>query len=516
MARAHCREVVTSDKIGALAPIPFATVNVYETGTTTPIAQTIYSSATGVGTLTNPLTADANGLIEFWLPEAQVADLLISASGYTSQTVTTNVAGPTGTASNLNTSQALSVAGDVIVNASAPFLQFKDDAGTPATHSVPVLDAVQTFTAEQAITVSGSGTANLVLGNSTDSTGRIAGNTGCSLVMVPATGTSFNVWSNGKNGQALTVDDASGLTTLNYGLKAASGGFAVNGNISGNQAITIAGTQASSSGFAAGLVASNTFDTNTINTAWGVFVKPTTAAGAYTLSNLYKLAAGAATKGAGSTITTCVGVYVESMTEGSTNNYGVYINAPSGGSGANVGLRNAGTTLNIGAGNTAGGYGYSVLNYNQLAMNTGGSSSAALVGDVNGTTVNSTTSVVAGVIGRAFVTVNSSQTLSRLASLYGATNTSTINGTLTEYDALYLETPSGATVNRVINTAAGFQVRTDGSIGTAAGTFLHSSVALTNGAAAATGTLTNAPAAGNPTKWIPIDDNGTTRYIPAW
>lgn len=48
-------------------------------------------------------------------------------------------------------------------------------------------------------------------------------------------------------------------------------------------------------------------------------------------------------------------------------------------------------------------------------------------------------------------------------------------------------------------------------------TTLHStSVALTNGAAAAAGTLTNAPAAGNPTKWIPINDNGTTRYIPAW
>lgn len=39
---------------------------------------------------------------------------------------------------------------------------------------------------------------------------------------------------------------------------------------------------------------------------------------------------------------------------------------------------------------------------------------------------------------------------------------------------------------------------------------------FTDGAAAAVGTLTNAPAAGNPTKWIPIDDNGTTRYIPAW
>jgi hypothetical protein len=47
-------------------------------------------------------------------------------------------------------------------------------------------------------------------------------------------------------------------------------------------------------------------------------------------------------------------------------------------------------------------------------------------------------------------------------------------------------------------------------------TLLHAGVALGNGAAAAAGTLTNAPAAGNPTKWIPIDDNGTIRYIPAW
>jgi len=38
----------------------------------------------------------------------------------------------------------------------------------------------------------------------------------------------------------------------------------------------------------------------------------------------------------------------------------------------------------------------------------------------------------------------------------------------------------------------------------------------TNGAGAQAGTLTNAPAVGNPTKWIPFDDNGTTRYIPAW
>jgi hypothetical protein len=56
-----------------------------------------------------------------------------------------------------------------------------------------------------------------------------------------------------------------------------------------------------------------------------------------------------------------------------------------------------------------------------------------------------------------------------------------------------------------------------------AGTFKHgdtvairTSVALTNNAGASVGTLTNAPAAGNPTKWITINDNGTTRSIPAW
>lgn len=43
-----------------------------------------------------------------------------------------------------------------------------------------------------------------------------------------------------------------------------------------------------------------------------------------------------------------------------------------------------------------------------------------------------------------------------------------------------------------------------------------SPVTMNNGAAAAVGTLTNAPTAGNPTKWIPINDNGTTRYLPAW
>ena len=46
---------------------------------------------------------------------------------------------------------------------------------------------------------------------------------------------------------------------------------------------------------------------------------------------------------------------------------------------------------------------------------------------------------------------------------------------------------------------------------------LHTVTSLST--AAATGsaaTLLNAPVSGNPTKWVPLDDNGTTRYLPAW
>lgn len=47
--------------------------------------------------------------------------------------------------------------------------------------------------------------------------------------------------------------------------------------------------------------------------------------------------------------------------------------------------------------------------------------------------------------------------------------------------------------------------------------FMHRIAAVVaSGGAAGAGTLSNAPVAGNPTKWMPIDDNGVTRYIPCW
>jgi hypothetical protein len=47
-------------------------------------------------------------------------------------------------------------------------------------------------------------------------------------------------------------------------------------------------------------------------------------------------------------------------------------------------------------------------------------------------------------------------------------------------------------------------------------TLLTTTVNLTNGAAAQVATLNNGPLAGDPTKWVPVNDNGTTRYVPLW
>jgi hypothetical protein len=83
------------------------------------------------------------------------------------------------------------------------------------------------------------------------------------------------------------------------------------------------------------------------------------------------------------------------------------------------------------------------------------------------------------------------------------------------------QTAVGSGTQRLIDAQVGgtsmFSISNTGVLTTAATTFMHStSASLANGAAAQTGTLTNAPSAGNPTKWIAINDNGTTRYIPAW
>jgi len=69
----------------------------------------------------------------------------------------------------------------------------------------------------------------------------------------------------------------------------------------------------------------------------------------------------------------------------------------------------------------------------------------------------------------------------------------------------------GATASSRFNNAFFKNVVTVGST-----TLLTTSVALTDVSGVGAGTITNAPSAGNPTKWISIVDNGTTRKIPTW
>lgn len=60
-------------------------------------------------------------------------------------------------------------------------------------------------------------------------------------------------------------------------------------------------------------------------------------------------------------------------------------------------------------------------------------------------------------------------------------------------------------------------LRVTGDIYTGTATFILRNTATITGAS--TGnvpTLTAGPVTGNPTKWLPYDDNGTTRYIPSW
>ena len=65
-------------------------------------------------------------------------------------------------------------------------------------------------------------------------------------------------------------------------------------------------------------------------------------------------------------------------------------------------------------------------------------------------------------------------------------------------------------------SAGAEKLQVSGALSISSATMIRTYTAFTNGAGAGAGTLTNAPAAGNPTKWIPVNDNGTTRHIPAW
>lgn len=163
---------------------------------------------------------------------------------------------------------------------------------------------------------------------------------------------------------------------------------------------------------------------------------------------------------------------------------------------------------------------------NVLALTLDQDKSATFAGAMSGTTATFTGSVIAGTASRAinlggaaggaiYISGDSGTWANGLYfkgsggtarggfGAYGSADALTYFYIGTDYTTTFAQfTLAAATLSGTLTSADTFLMRTTGT--------------LANGAAAAAGTLTNAPAAGNPTKWLKVDDNGTTRYVPAW
>lgn len=84
MPRAHFYDVIQDQNGNVIAG---ATVWVYEEGTTTPVAQSMYAVDSGGIPLAIPLLTDVNGKLDFYLDIPQDVDLQISKVNYTTQTL---------------------------------------------------------------------------------------------------------------------------------------------------------------------------------------------------------------------------------------------------------------------------------------------------------------------------------------------------------------------------------------------------------------------------------------------
>lgn len=78
MARAHVNRPITDTEGNVLYG---ASVTVRESGLSVPIAQTLFASASGTGTLSNPFVAD-RGVVEFWLETPQRVSALVQLDGH--------------------------------------------------------------------------------------------------------------------------------------------------------------------------------------------------------------------------------------------------------------------------------------------------------------------------------------------------------------------------------------------------------------------------------------------------
>jgi hypothetical protein len=95
MPRAQFRDSVMLRWANGLVGVPaVGNASLFEIGTTTPIADTIYADISSPTTLPNPLPVAEDGTVEFWLDTERDLDLVINSPGYTSErrTIATDAA----------------------------------------------------------------------------------------------------------------------------------------------------------------------------------------------------------------------------------------------------------------------------------------------------------------------------------------------------------------------------------------------------------------------------------------
>jgi hypothetical protein len=195
----------------------------------------------------------------------------------------------------------------------------------------------------------------------------------------------------------------------------------------------------------------------------------------------------------------------------------VSVTSNTGTNGADVRFINTGGTYYVGVDSSTGGA-FGATAYDMIHfLPTGRGLSTVISGSGVVTRVSSTGLAVTGALSSTGQITSSrarSDTLGDVGFAFGAVSQwgwrdDTSNRANLDYY-------NGATWSNMLQVTGGTGLAVTGTLTTSSTTLHTSSVSLTNGAAAALGTLTNAPTAGNPTKWIPIVDNGTTRYIPCW
>ncbi len=168
----------------------------------------------------------------------------------------------------------------------------------------------------------------------------------------------------------------------------------------------------------------------------------------------------------------------------------------------------------------------------QIQIGTMGEQQASNVnidgGDIGGVTLSGIITNTATVNGGTYDAFTMSGAVTSTATVGGGTyNAYTMTGAITNSGTVSGGTYSAPTLTGTITnsgTISGGNVSgatiTTGSVVSNVtdnqNTLAASSTTLADVAAAATATLTNAPHAGDPTKWVTIDDNGTPRDIPTW